>query len=117
MKKTLAFVICTFIVVINSFGQYGYRFQKKEIKLKTDSSMYFIQINNEQRTANQNEELKQKEKDGVIKLFHRITNNSFLIYGNNFQYDSSDYLSNVYRTVTNDIIIILPRIVVSLKTG
>ncbi len=117
MKKTLALVICTFIVVINSFGQYGYRFQKKEIKLKTDSSMYFIQIIDEQRIANKNEDLKQKEKNGDVKLFHKLTNNSFLIYGNNFQHDSSDYFSNVYRTVTNDIVIILPRIVVSLKTG
>ncbi len=117
MKKILIIIICTFIVVIDSFAQYGYRYQGKDVKLKIDSTMYFIQINNEQSISSKNEELKQGEKNGDVKLFHKLTSNSFLVYGSNIQNGSSDYFSNVYRTVTNDIVIILPRIVVSLKIG
>jgi serine protease len=117
MKKIVVTFFYIFVVCINVFAQYGYRFQGNEVKLRVDSSMYFVQTTNEQSSIKQNASLKQRVKEGEIKSFYSFSNNRFLIYGDKAQNKSEDYYSPIYKNEQNEIIIILPRVVVMLKEG
>lgn len=74
MKKKLFVFIYIFVVTINVFSQSSYRFQGKVIRLNVDSSMYFIQTENEQLFTARNITLKQRNQKGQINSFHKISN-------------------------------------------
>ena len=117
MKKKLITFIFVFVAFVNIFAQSSYRFKGEDIRLDVDSSMCFIQTVNEQLSINRSAKLNQQVQEGKINSFHKISNNGFLIIGNKIQDEQVDYFSQIYRTKQKDIVIILPRLVVSLKEG
>jgi subtilisin family serine protease len=77
--------------------------------------MYFVQVPNEEITIKRNLTLKQQVQKGVINSFFKLPNNRFVIIGNKKNTELGDYNSQIYKNEQNKIVIVLPRIVISLK--
>ena len=112
-----AIILSILFLIGNEFllAQVSYRFKSKEINLKIDSTLYFIQSDNRILTDLTNAELNKKLKSKEIDRYDKISDNRFLISSRKSDMDIKGYFSNVYHNEQKSKIIILPRIVVMLK--
>ncbi|MDD4199474.1 MAG: S8 family peptidase, partial [Paludibacter sp.] len=90
--------------------------KSKLIELVVDSSAYFIQTK-EQNAITRKISLESFKKSGEIISFTQVAKNRFIIFGNDKKLENDDYISYIYKNGKQDKIIILPRIVLTLKTG
>lgn len=115
MKKIVFFL---FLIIGNTylFSQSGYKYKSDYIELRPDKSAYFIQAS-EKGVTERRAELLNYQQRGEIKSFEKITDNRFLIVSEQPKVASGDYFSHVYHNPQYGSVIILPRIVLSLKKG
>lgn len=115
MKKILVILWSVFFSTV-VFSQSYYRYNGKEVLLNADKSVFFVKTTEYQNTK-ESARLEMQKKKGTVKSYQEIGNNSFIIMGENLQLDTENYFSNIYRNSQNEIVIILPRIVMMLKEG
>lgn len=116
MNKHIMFSLLLF-VNINLFSQTGYKYKSQFIELKVNDSGYFIQtdiLNSSMRSA----ELKSLQQRGLVQSYRQISDNRFLIQSDKQDINKQDYYSHIYyRNSPENYVIILPHIILQLKSG
>ena len=115
MKKYSVFLLL--FVSINLFSQTGYKYKSQFIELKVSDSGYFIQtdiLNSSVRSA----ELRSSQQKGLVESYQQISDNQFLIKSDKQNINKQDYYSHLYyRSSPENYVIILPCIILQLKSG
>lgn len=85
------------------------------LDLEIDSGYYFVQVNTIEKSALI--DVNSRIESGKIKFAEKISDNRFILAADAPKFNSEDYVSFIYRTKEKKVVIVLPRIVVSLKLG
>lgn len=80
MKQFLITALISVFISSALFSQSYYRYQGKKVDLKTDSEMFVVQVE-QQFAETQHIVLDKQLQKGEIKLYKKIANNRFLVYG------------------------------------
>ncbi len=115
--KRIALTLVFILGYICTYAQYGYRYGSEYIRLEPDhNKMYFIQAKDAASGKDIEKTVLVRQRQKMVKSFSKISTNRFLVASDQNVVSASDcFVSDVYKSSDKGKVIVLPRIVLSLK--
>lgn len=109
-------ILITILLLLSNsiFSQVGYKYGDEFISLESSGKAVFIQTK-KNKAAIRQKELKLMKSMKSIGNFTQLNETRFVVFDKNYKPNIEDYISQIYETKNNDIVIVLPRIVLSLN--
>lgn len=115
MKKVI--IVCIFLTGYLTYAQQGYRYGAEHINLEVENNMFFVQTKNDDSDKSFLNEINVLQQQNKLKSFSKISTNRYLVFSDERIENATDYFSDVYKSSNQNQVIVLPRIVLSLKKG